>query len=84
MTVTKAVYKYLDSFNSKVELSGWQIFEAIKDITGKWTYPSTLIQMCRNYADITGADFECIDNQKSLYRFIPNVKLGNAIIVGKE
>ena len=84
MTITKALYNYLDSFDEQVELSGWQIFDAIRDVTGKNTYPSTLLQMCREYADITGADFICINNQKSLYRFTPNIKLGNAIIEGKE
>lgn len=83
MTVTKAVYEYLDSLK-ECDISGWKLYEIMELRTGRKTYPSTLLKICRNYADITGADFDCIDNQKSKYHFIPGVRLGSAIIAGRE
>ena len=48
------------------------------------TYPATLIQYARDYADISGASFSCVDPQESRYHFTPGVKLGNALLGGKE
>ena len=79
MTVTQAVYKVMDKLPER-EISGWELFEIVKGFTGKNTYPSTLLQMVRDYADITGADFVCVDRQKSIYKYTPGFRLGTAII----
>ena len=79
MTVTQAVYRLMDKLPER-EISGWELFEIVKGYTGKNTYPSTLLQIVRDYADITGADFICIDRKKSIYKYIPCIRLGNAII----
>ena len=84
MSITRAVYKFLDTIDKECNISGWQLYDAINRETGRCIYPTSLLQMARDYADITGADFECIDHQRSIYKFVPNIKLGNAILVGIE
>ena len=83
MTITKTLFDYFDSLSECI-ISGWDLFEEIRTRTGKNTYPSTLLKMAREYADISGADFICIDTKKSIYKFKPCIRLGNAIIRGKE
>ena len=79
MTITRAVYNHLDSLPA-CEFSGWQLFEAIHEATGRSPYPTTLIQIAREYCDITGGELECIDHNKSRYKFTPCARLGRAII----
>ncbi len=50
----------------------------------KKPYPSTILSYCRQYADISGADFVCISNKESLYNYIPNVKISNALCYSNE
>lgn len=78
MSVTSELYKVLDDMPERT-LSGWELFEIMHDITGIKTYPSTLIKRCREYADMTGATFECIDAQNSKYHYVPGFGMGNAI-----
>jgi len=74
------VYKYLDQIESPCQISGLHFQKAINSITGKETYASTILDYIRDYADITGSDFKCENNQKSLYSFIREHKLENALI----
>lgn len=75
-TVTSVVYDYLDSLQGTRIISGWQLFDTIRGKTGKNTYPTTLLEYCRNYADISGSEFKCIDKKKSIYLF---KKLNNGL-----
>jgi hypothetical protein len=44
-----------------------------------------LLGYCREYCDIVGGDWECLDNQKSIYKFHKGaVILGNCVLEGKE
>jgi hypothetical protein len=82
--ITRTLYKFFDTL-PETDISGWRLFEEMHEMTGKNTYPSTLIQMSRDYADITGSDFTCIDRQKSIYHFKPSgFTIGNTQICGKE
>lgn len=83
MTVTKTVYRILDDMQ-ECNISGWRLFDMVHRETGKHSYPSTILDICRKYADITGSDFECIDRTKSIYHFKPNIRLGNAAVVSYE
>lgn len=69
MNVNKIVYDFLDNLADGVEISGWSLTEQINTKSGRNTYPSTLLDYCRDYCDITGGEWECIDNKKSIYKF---------------
>jgi len=83
MTVKQILFQHLDSCSEKI-VSGWDIYDEIKPLTGQETYPTTLIRYCKEYADISGADFFCVNKQKSIYRFIPGFGIGSAKIEGIE
>ena len=85
VNVTKTVYNFLDSLADKTKISGWELFDKINSKTGKHTYPSTLLGYCRDYCDITGGDWECIDRHNSVYLYHKGIfKLNNLTIYGKE
>lgn len=69
MSVKKEMFKYLDLLADKSRVSGWEIADAIRMATGRHPYPSTLLGYCREYCDITGGKWECVDNQRSIYVF---------------
>lgn len=69
MHVNKIVYDFLDNLADGVEISGWSLTEQINTKSGRNTYPSTLLDYCRDYCDITGGEWKCIDNKKSIYKF---------------
>lgn len=79
MTLRKIIFKFLDN-QQECNISGWQLFNIIHNATGKSPYPTTILQICREYADITGADFICVNHSKSIYKYIPGIKIGNAIL----
>lgn len=83
MTVKEAVFEYFDSLQS-CNISGWKLFDHIASVTGKHSYPTTLLNYAREYADISAGSFNCIDNQRSIYHFEKGFVLGPAIIAGKE
>lgn len=83
MTVRKAVFEYLDSIDS-CNISGWKLFDHIASVTGRHSYPTTLLNYAREYADISGGKFKCIDNQRSIYQFEKGIILGSAILSGVE
>lgn len=74
------VYKYFDECESPKTVSGLYLQSDINSITGKQTYASTILDYARDYADITGSEFKCVDNQKSMYRFVRENKLCNAFM----
>ena len=85
MSVTKIVYNFLDNLEDGFVISGWTLTNEINSRSGRNTYPSTLLGYCRAYCDIVGGDWECLDNQKSIYKFHKgSVTLGKYILEGKE
>ena len=78
--VKKIFYDFLDSVESPIILSGWEIQKCLYEKTFKHTYPSTLLRYARDYADITGSDFICLDKKESKYKFERFVKLEGAIL----
>lgn len=85
MTIRKEVFLFLDSIQNECSISGWQLYSAISVKTGRKTYPTTLLNICRVYADLTGGDFVCVDRKKSIYKFTPSkIKLGDALLSGIE
>ena len=85
MSVTKIVYNFLDNLEDGFVISGWTLTNEINSRSGRNTYPSTLLGYCRAYCDIVGGDWECLDNQKSIYKFHKgSVTLSKCILEGKE
>lgn len=83
MSIRREVFKILDSL-PETKISGWKLHEMIYFRTGRMPYPPTLLQYARDYADISGATFECVDPQKSVYRFVPGFGIGKALLGGRE
>lgn len=83
MSIRREVFKILDSL-PETNISGWKLHEMIYMKTGRKPYPPTLLQYARDYADISGGSFTCVDPQKSIYRFKPGFRIESAIIAGRE
>ena len=83
MTVKQALFQYLDSCENK-NISGWDLYDIISSTHGTQTYPSTLIKYAKEYADISGASFICVDRQTSMYHFTQGYKIESAILQGVE
>lgn len=75
MNTKAVVFAFMDRQRAG-NLSGWALFDAIERRTGRKTYPETILHYVREYAAISGADFDCIDKAKSLYHYTPGIKLG--------
>lgn len=84
MSVKSKTFTYLDELADNSRISGWEIADAIRMLTGRHTYPSTLLGYCREYCDITGGKWECVDNQRSIYVFHKGVFTLNGNIPSKE
>lgn len=82
MTIRKALYHFLDDL-PECNISGWELHDKMLFLTGKYTYPETLLKSCRVYADASGAEFTCIDRARSLYHYKPGYKIATAL-GGKE
>jgi hypothetical protein len=78
MTIKHAVHQLLDDLPAGL-ISGWQLFDLAYAATGRKTYPDTLLKYCREYADASGAVFECVDRVKSVYRYEPGARIAGAI-----
>lgn len=83
MSIRREVFKILDSL-PEGNISGWKLHEMIYFKTGRRPYPPTLLQYARDYADISGGSFDCVDPQKSVYRYVPGFGIGSARIEGRE
>lgn len=83
-SVSSYVYDYLDSLEDLSIVSGWQLFDIILAQTDKHTYPSTLLRYCRNYCDMVGGEFECLDRSKSKYRYHKGAFKLNGYIPSRE
>ena len=68
MTVASALYNFLDTL-PECNMSGWKLFDGLVAITGRETYPNTLLQYARRYADMAGAEFVCVDAARNVKLF---------------
>lgn len=71
MTVTEAVYHFWDDQKEPCHISGWELFDIMLARTGVHSYPDTLLRYTRNYCDLTGATFVCVNKTWSTYSFTP-------------
>lgn len=83
MEMKRALFKYLDDA-PECNISGWELYEIMVARTGKRAYPQTLLNYAREYANISGAEFSCIDAQSSTYHYKPFLKISTALISGRE
>jgi hypothetical protein len=83
MTARRVLYRVLDELPARV-ITGRELSIMVNTLSGRDTYPSTLLGYAREYADISAAEFRCIDPGHSIYLFKPGFKIGNAILEGIE
>jgi len=79
MTVKAHLWELLDSMDER-KISGWALFEMMQARTGRMTYPQTLLDYVREYADVSGALFVCIDPVRSVYLYRPGFKIAGSTI----
>lgn len=73
--VKKAVYKYLDSLKYPQIIGGWALSDHIATLTGYNAYPTVILKIAKNWAFLANATFDCIDRERSVYRFAPGNKI---------
>lgn len=78
MTIKAAVFGILDHMPPRT-ISGWELFELAHKETGQKTYPSTLLQYAREYAELSGASFKPLDPARSIYLYRPGIEISGAI-----
>lgn len=84
LSVTRAVYAVLDEL-PEGRISGRDLqYRVTLRLENKDPYHSSVLDKARDYADITGATFECVDGKKSIYHFRPGFRLGDTRISGRE
>ena len=69
MNIRKQLFNFLENTESPRKISGWELQNEMRAITGRNTYPSTLLDYTRQFADRTGAKFICTDRKNSKYTF---------------
>jgi hypothetical protein len=74
MTTKAELFSLLDHFSER-DISGWQLYE----LDDGHTYPSTLLQYAREYCKLSGATMTIVNHQKSIYHFVPGVRISGAI-----
>lgn len=83
LSVRQTLFRYLDSL-PECTIYGLHLQMTINGITGKATFASTILSYAKDYADRSGATFECLKKQESKYHYIPCVKISGALDYGKE
>jgi hypothetical protein len=78
-SIRQSLFAYLDSLSPR-NISGWDLFAEIQTRTGRNSYPATLLGYAREYSAISGARFDCVDPERSIYRFEPSAKIAGAIV----
>lgn len=79
MTIRAAVFDILDHLPPG-DISGWKLFDLVQKETGRKPYPPTLLQYAREYARLSGADFNVVDPARSVYHYRPGVEIAGAIL----
>ena len=82
MTLKAAVYSYLDEQPEQV-FSLWGLSDLMGFAVGRRVMPHTVRAACKDYADASGAEFYCVDNAHSRYKYVPGFKIAGAL-EGKE
>jgi len=82
MTLKAAVYFYLDEQPEQI-FSLWGLTDLIGLTVGRRVMPHTVRAACKDYADASGAEFYCVDNAHSRYKYIPGFKIAGAL-TGRE
>jgi hypothetical protein len=77
-TVKAEFWRFLDSMPERI-ISGWEMYSIMYARTKRRTYPPTLLKYAREYRDISGAGFECIDVRESRYHYTPGIKIAGGI-----
>jgi len=78
MTLKAVVFETLDNL-TEPKVSGWRLFDLVYLRTGRRPYPSTILGYAREWADISGGTFECVDPQNSVYKIEVCAKIAGAI-----
>ena len=78
MTLKSAVYAYLDDSKAQV-FSLWGLTDLIGYTVGWRVMPQTVREVCREYADASGAEFYCVDRKHSKYKYVPGFKIAGAL-----
>lgn len=74
MTIKQSLFAILDDLPER-DISGWQLFAMMPG----HNYPSTLLQYAREYCQLSGATMTAIDHQRSVYHFVPGVRISGAL-----
>lgn len=82
MTIREAVTEILDTSPETV-FSLWWITDSVGFAVGSRTMPHTVRAACKDYADASGAEFYCVDNAHSRYKYVPGFKIAGAL-TGRE
>jgi len=79
MSIRQSLFAFLDDLPPG-NISGWELFDRMRERTGRNTYPATLLDYARDYCDLSGASFDCVDAERSIYHYSPSVKVAGAIV----
>lgn len=66
-----AVYRTLDSYRSSRTISGGAFSDTIARRLGRTVYPTVILKIAKHWAYLSRGAFDCIDREKSVYRFTP-------------
>ena len=82
MTNKQIIFNILDKLKEGTYY-GWELENIVHTETlknNKRPYVSTILSYTREYCSISGATFNCIDRNKSLYEYKQGYKISGAII----
>jgi hypothetical protein len=82
MTIRAAVFAFLDQQDEPLIIKRDELHKTIYEVRGKgkadW---NTIRKRGKEYADISGATFRCIDHSRSIWLFKPGAaKISGAIV----
>lgn len=71
-TVLKStVYRTLDNYKTERTIRGGAFSDIIVRRLGRQVYPTVVLKIARHWAYLSRGAFDCIDREKSVYRFTP-------------
>lgn len=77
-SVRQTVYRFLENHEAGI-IFGLQLTKHINLVTGKETYAGTILSYAKQYADASGASFDCLSIKESKYRYEPGFKIVGGI-----
>lgn len=66
-----AVYHTLDAYKTARTISGGAFSDTIARRLGRLVYPTVILKIAKHWAVLSLGAFDCIDREKSVYRFTP-------------